>query len=282
MAATLNAGRQSSSQQATSRAGRRAVTRRATMSSSPRSRVCRPRRGPTPARRRRPGSTATPCQGGATGRNWDASRHPAAVRPSQTVRGPGASVLTGRRRASPVTVDTSRAVQIRSSGEGQMTTTSALSPTQHPAGYRHEALFWDGTEEFLAGTVPFVSAGLAAGMPVLIAVHDERWQALRGTLGADADRVQQVDTAELGHNPARIIPAWRELVAQAAGRPCRGIGEPIRDGMRAAHLAECQVHAAALNVAVPPSAPLWLLCSYDTGWLRRASSSTSASSDPVS
>src|SRR5674476_1376998 len=79
-----------------------------------------------------------------------------------------------------------------------MTTTSALSPTQHPAGYRHEALFWDGTEEFLAGTVPFVSAGLAAGMPVLIAVHDERWQALRSALGADADRVQQVDTAELG------------------------------------------------------------------------------------
>src|SRR5665647_3387922 len=148
-----------------------------------------------------------------------------------------------------------------------MTTTSALSPTQHPTGYRHEALFWDGTEEFLAGTVPFVSAGLAAGMPVLVAVHDERWQALRSALGADADRVQQLDVAELGHNPARIIPVWREFVAQAADRPCRGIGEPIRDGMRDAHLAECQVHEAALNVAVPPSAPLWLLCSYDTGSL---------------
>jgi len=148
-----------------------------------------------------------------------------------------------------------------------MTTTSALASTDHPTGYRHEALFWDGTEEFLAGTVPFVSGGLAAGMPVLVAVHDERWQALRSALGADADRVQQLDTAELGHNPARIIPVWREFVARAAGGPCRGIGEPIREGMRDAHLAECQVHEAALNVAVPPSAPLWLLCSYDTGSL---------------
>ena len=145
-----------------------------------------------------------------------------------------------------------------------MTTTSALAPTDHPTGYRHEALFWDGTAEFLACTVPFVSAGLAAGMPVLVAVHDERWQALRSALGADADRVQQADMAELGHNPARIIPVWREFVARAAGGPCRGIGEQIREGMRDAHLAECQVNEAALNVAVAPSAPLWLLCSYDT------------------
>jgi hypothetical protein len=28
-------------------------------------------------------------------------------------------------------------------------------------GYRHEAFFWDGDEQFLAGTVPFVTEGLA-------------------------------------------------------------------------------------------------------------------------
>src|SRR5665648_950025 len=96
-----------------------------------------------------------------------------------------------------------------------MTATSVLSPTRHPTGYRHEALFWDGTEEFLAGTVPFVSAGLAAGMPVLVAVHDERWQGLRSALGAGAER------------PALAALLLRHGVAGRGGAR-RGTAQPPR------------------------------------------------------
>ena len=140
--------------------------------------------------------------------------------------------------------------------------TARTLPRVHPTGYRHEALFWDGIEDFLAGTVAFIRDGLAAGMPVMVALYDERWEPLRAVLGPDAARVQHVDMARLGHNPARIIPAWRRFVTQADG-PCRGIVEPIRDGMRDAHLTECQVHEAALNVAIPATTPLWLVCPYD-------------------
>ncbi|MGA8978661.1 MAG: hypothetical protein WB473_06025, partial [Pedococcus sp.] len=35
-------------------------------------------------------------------------------------------------------------------------------------GYRHEAFFWDGDEEFVCGTVPFIREGLAAGQPVMV------------------------------------------------------------------------------------------------------------------
>lgn len=142
-----------------------------------------------------------------------------------------------------------------------MSTTHALSRV-HPAGYRHEALFWSDADDFLAGTVPFVADGLAAGMPVMIAVHAERWAQLSAALGHDADRVRHVDMDRLGRNPARIIPAWRRFVALAGDGPCRGIAEPIVDGMREAHLTECQVHEAALNIAIPTTTPLWLLCPY--------------------
>ena len=54
--------------------------------------------------------------------------------------------------------------------------------------------------------------------------------------------------AVLGHNPARIIPAWRDFADAHAG-PIRGIGEPIWPGRGADELVECQLHESLLNVA---------------------------------
>ena len=70
---------------------------------------------------------------------------------------------------------------------------------------------------------------------------------------------------ELGANPARIIPAWRQFTEEhaAVGQPVRGIGEPIWSGRRPAELVECQLHEALLNQAVEQETPLWLLCPYD-------------------
>jgi anti-sigma regulatory factor (Ser/Thr protein kinase) len=49
----------------------------------------------------------------------------------------------------------------------------------------------------------------------------------------------------------------------ADGAPLRGIAEPVWAGRRPAEIAECQIHEALLNVAVPADVPLWLLCPYD-------------------
>jgi anti-sigma regulatory factor (Ser/Thr protein kinase) len=70
---------------------------------------------------------------------------------------------------------------------------------------------------------------------------------------------------ELGCNPARIIPAWRQFVDEnvGAGKPARGIGEPIWPGRGAVEIDECQRHESLLNVAFG-GAPAWsLLCPYD-------------------
>jgi anti-sigma regulatory factor (Ser/Thr protein kinase) len=135
--------------------------------------------------------------------------------------------------------------------------------------FRHEALFYSGEDGFLRGTLPFVTDGLAAGEPVLVAVREQRGQLLRRALGDDASRVRFVDMQALGRNPARIIPAWSEFLADHAGEhtPVRGIGEPVWPGRSEAELVECERHESLLNVAFSHG-PAWsLLCPYDLGEL---------------
>ena len=135
--------------------------------------------------------------------------------------------------------------------------------------YRHECVLYAGTGGFLDAAVPFVRDGLARQEPVMVAVAEPRLRALRSALGEDAERVVFADMADLGHNPALIIPAWRDFTDRysGTGRPVRGIGEPIWATRPLAEIVEAQLHEALLNMAVPPDVPLWLLCPYDTGAL---------------
>lgn len=149
-------------------------------------------------------------------------------------------------------------------------------------GYRHEAVFYRGDREFLDLVGPFIRDGVDARQPVMVAVIGARIAALRTELGTAAQGVEFVDMSELGRNPARIIPAWREFLDRhrSAG-PVRGVGEPIWAGRRAAELQECQLHEALLNMAIAPSAPFWLLCPYDRAGLDAAVIEEAARSHPV-
>jgi anti-sigma regulatory factor (Ser/Thr protein kinase) len=131
-------------------------------------------------------------------------------------------------------------------------------------GFRHEALIYGDPDEFLAGTAPFLRAALEAGEPALVAVSDRNTELLEGELGADGGEICFAPMEELGRNPARIIPFWRDFVDAQGGRPVRGIGEPVWPGRGAAEIDECQRHESLLNVAFSPP-PAWsLLCPYDS------------------
>ena len=131
--------------------------------------------------------------------------------------------------------------------------------------FHHEAFLYAGTAAFLEGTVPFIEAGLVAGEPVLVVVGREKIGWLRKALAGDAGRVALADMAEVGRNPARIIPAWRDFLATGgAGGPARGIGEPVYSERTPDELLECQRHEALLNVAFAGGAPWRLMCPYDT------------------
>ena len=134
--------------------------------------------------------------------------------------------------------------------------------------FRHQALLYDGEVGFLTGTLPFIREGVAAGEPVLVVVSAARIGLLRAALGGDADRVAFADRADVGANPARFSPAWRDFVASIdGGGRARGIGEPIWAERTPAELVECQRHEALLNLAFAGVPAWWLLCPYDTGAL---------------
>lgn len=144
----------------------------------------------------------------------------------------------------------------------RVSTTDVVSVSE----FRHEVMFYDSPERFLAGAVPYIEAALEADEAALVAVGADKIELLRGELGADvAERVSFADMEKFGGNPARIIPAWREFVDRhvSDGNPARGIGEPIWPGRGPDEIDECQRHESLLNVAFGGE-PAWsLLCPYD-------------------
>jgi anti-sigma regulatory factor (Ser/Thr protein kinase) len=135
--------------------------------------------------------------------------------------------------------------------------------------FRHEALFYGGLDGWLEGTASFVREGMESNEPTFVVAGAHKIAALKEDLGPGADLVQFADMAEVGLNPARIIPAWMDFLARSApqGERVRGIGEPIWAERSPDELIECQRHESLLNVAFADSPGWWLLCPYDVGEL---------------
>ena len=142
-------------------------------------------------------------------------------------------------------------------------------------GFRHEATFYDGRPSFVSATAPFIRQGLAAEERILVVLTPDKIEALQAELGTQATGVTFADMAEIGRNPARIIPAWQDFLLDADGADVRGVGEPIWAERSPDALIECERHEALLNVAFEGGRPWQLLCPYDertlgAGTLREA------------
>ncbi len=151
-------------------------------------------------------------------------------------------------------------------------TVPVLERDEQRSGFEHEALFYRGDDDFLTGLVPFVREGLDRDESVLVALPQVRLSLLQQALGDDADRVRWLEMEQVGANPARIIAAWADALAEAtaAGRTLRGVGEPAWHGRRKLELVECQLHELLLNRAFDDG-PAWrLLCPYDESRLPRS------------
>jgi anti-sigma regulatory factor (Ser/Thr protein kinase) len=133
-----------------------------------------------------------------------------------------------------------------------------------PAPFRHEALLYAGEHQLVDGVLQFLRDGVEAEEPTFVVLADRKITALKDALGDDAGRVQFADMDDVGANPARIIPAWRDFVDTYPGKRLRGIGEPIWAERTPAEMVECHRHEGLLNVAFADSPDFWLLCPYDT------------------
>lgn len=155
-------------------------------------------------------------------------------------------------------------------------------PHEASAEFEHGALMYEGDDGFLAGTVPFLREGIQLGEPTLVVVSSRKIDMLRGELGAEADGVVFADMDDVGSNPARIIPAWRDFADEHGGsRPIRGIGEPIHPDREHAELVECHRHESLLNVAFADTPGFKLLCPYDTTALDPSVVETACATHPL-
>ncbi|MBL1080887.1 MEDS domain-containing protein [Streptomyces actinomycinicus] len=148
--------------------------------------------------------------------------------------------------------------------------------------FAHPALFYGDAQQYLAGTVPFVRAALAADEPVAVAVPGENLRLIRDELGADGAAVRFLDMREAGRNPGRIIPGVLRAFADAQppGRPVRIIGEPVWADRGPAEYPACAQHEALINTAFRGRAAT-ILCPYDTARLDARALADAHATHPV-
>ena len=155
--------------------------------------------------------------------------------------------------------------QTQAQTAGRVTGGEALHPGR--SGFRHEAFFHEGDDELLSGVLPYLCEGIDNGDAVLVAVTRRRSAMLQEALGEEAASVRFLDMRELGANPARLIPVWRELVVEENGRAVRALGEQAWVGRCEGELEECHRHESLLNHACHADSRWHLLCPYDSAAL---------------
>jgi len=86
-------------------------------------------------------------------------------------------------------------------------------------GFRHQALFYADRDEFLAGTVPFVEAGVEAGETVLVALPRPRRLLLQEEVDPGSAQVRFLPMEGLGRNPSHQRRGRGVRAPRAATQP---------------------------------------------------------------
>ena len=86
--------------------------------------------------------------------------------------------------------------------------------------FAHDALFYQGRDEYAREVCSFVRQGVSAGEPVLVAVPGRRLDLVRGALGEAGQAVSFADMAVLGRNrPGSSRPSAGSPTAAARTAP---------------------------------------------------------------
>ena len=132
-------------------------------------------------------------------------------------------------------------------------------------GFFHETACYGSDDDFVALTVPFVEAGLAAGEPTVLALDRHNHALVAEALGDDLARVIVLPASGQYARPAATIAAFRglfaDLTAEGAAQ-VRIVGDVPHTGTGALWDPWARYEAAA-NLAYDDF-PVWGLCPYDT------------------
>lgn len=132
--------------------------------------------------------------------------------------------------------------------------------------FRHIALFYRSPQEYLDYLVPFLADGIAASLPVLVAVPEPNLSLLRDALADLADPTELLtlaDMSQVGRNPGHILGGvLGTFAAQHPSGRVRMVGEQIWHGRSNLEYPACVQHEALTNQAFADR-DITLLCPYD-------------------
>ena len=148
------------------------------------------------------------------------------------------------------------------SGVTQQLTDRHAGPTR-VGGLNHTALLYGDDSEYRAGLAEFGRTAAAAGAPLQMLLPWQRLQVARGALGALQLRVVLDDMADVGRNPARLIPAARLFADEHPGERVHCLWEPAWAARSEAERREIARHEGLCNLAFSDQ-PMTVLCAYDT------------------
>jgi anti-sigma regulatory factor (Ser/Thr protein kinase) len=143
---------------------------------------------------------------------------------------------------------------------GQVVDPAAADP------FRHIALLYGGPSEYLHALRSFIRAGRVLGEAILVVIPAGSSQLLRRELDGESADLTFADMAQLGRNPARIIPEILGFARRNPGHRTRCIAEPAWSGRSAAELDESARHEALANLALGQVAAT-MLCPYNAAEL---------------
>jgi anti-sigma regulatory factor (Ser/Thr protein kinase) len=148
---------------------------------------------------------------------------------------------------------------------------------QAGGGIRHEAWLYRTPDEYLAAVAEFVESGASAGEPVLVALPAGRLLPGWNVLTKPGTRI--LDAADLGRNPARMMPVVRAFADEHPGKAIRVVTELAWAGRSAAELGEVARFERMVNRAFAAT-PVTMLCLYDAAGLPRSTISVACATHP--
>jgi anti-sigma regulatory factor (Ser/Thr protein kinase) len=140
------------------------------------------------------------------------------------------------------------------------------------AGLTHAAILYDGSARQAGDDLAWVSSmvreAAADGYPVSVVVPAGTRNSLRAALGP-LHGARFDDMAELGRNPARLIPAGLSFLDAHPGQHAYFLWEPAWPARSPAELREVVRHEALVNLAFGGQ-QMTVACLYDTSHLTAA------------
>lgn len=85
--------------------------------------------------------------------------------------------------------------------------------------FQHYALLYSDEQEFLAGALPLLRAGIEADDPTFAVTAGRQTEILRDSLGQDASAVQFIEPSEIYKNPVRALAAFTAVAKTLGPRP---------------------------------------------------------------